>query len=227
MDVASSSSGAYYPANDAKPGVPSRPSGFRDFEEYAVPSFEWKPEKHTLTKDQLDRHFGDQIHYRGKPVLFTGTDPKIKVRSALSNYKEIWLINSKKANENLLINKIAKGYHRNFALDKELHKHILEAQKFGLDNGKEAQGLIYGRPFDKRKGSIFRPYKVPEWEAIEKPEITVYDLKNTRFRHLRSTLDQYNYLKIRDSARGKLLGFKLDKDGGVLFKDLSHYLGRA
>ncbi|SYW80881.1 uncharacterized protein UHO2_06343 [Ustilago hordei] len=206
-------------------------SEIENFSYYSGGRVRYDPNRKALEGSDLEEHFGAELHYDGVPMLNVEKVPVSKVQDAMATYKRVWIVGRPSPTGGYKYMQLIKGGGEDILVrpedEDDIRKHFLDAQKFGLDNGKEAQGLLYGRPFDKRKRSIFRPYKVPEWEAIEKPEITVYDLKNTRFRHLRSTLDQYNYLKIRDSARGKLLGFKLDKDGGVLFKDLSHYLGRA
>ncbi|SAM86124.1 uncharacterized protein UBRO_20227 [Ustilago bromivora] len=134
---------------------------------------------------------------------------------------------------------------------KPVHQDVEAVRKFGLQYGDNALYLRYGRPFAKRKKPGFlgfkapgwkivekagiREYKVPEWKDIEK-QSTIYNLRETGLPELRAHLDKENYLKVHDPLHDplhdprldplheKLLGFALDKDGSVLFKDFSQHV---
>ena len=114
------------------------------------------------------------------------------------------------------------------------NQHLQDAQSFRQDYGDNAQHLRYGRPFAERKKPLLwgykvpaileklgiGGYKVPKWKKIKK-ESTIYNLRETGLSELRTHLDQNNYLRVHDPVGNKFLGFALDKDGNVLFKDFS------
>ncbi|SPC66415.1 uncharacterized protein UHOD_12234 [Ustilago sp. UG-2017b] len=202
-----------------KKRTPGDSSGSKDFD-YYLHLIKLKPNMPTLTNDELEEHFGTQIYYKGTPMLSTKAVSETVV---MENDEEI-------------LDPLTPDW-------KPVHQDVEAVTKFGLQYGDNALYLRYWRPFAKRKKPGFlgfkapgwkiiekagiREYKVPEWKDIEK-QSTIYNLRETGLPELRAHLDKENYFKVHDPRldplHEKLLGFALDKDGSVLFKDFSQHV---
>ncbi|KAJ1019576.1 hypothetical protein NDA18_006054 [Ustilago nuda] len=224
---ASSSSGPHHPAMDAGRNVPEGPPVPKGIHYYFKTYQDYGKDSRVMTNDELDRHFGTHIRYDGWPVFFTNDLEEANMNNALRNYGKIWLLEKNNHRENLLVHesKRQKKYITVHAFDKDLHNRVSQAQDFELEHGTKAMVLRYGPPFEERPKRRFFDYKVPEWKHIERSSTPTYDLEKTGINFLRNTLDHYNYLKVHNSANGKLLGFALEQDGGVLSKVLGRYHG--
>ncbi|KAJ1604172.1 hypothetical protein NDA14_003851 [Ustilago hordei] len=155
--------------------------------------------------------------------------PVSKVRDAMATYNRIWIVGRPSPTERYRFMELIKGSDElpSLRIDErdDIRKHFLDAQDFERKYGSKALGLRYGSPFGERpkpKTSVLKWLRLP---TSTKPKL--YELEQTSISHLRRALNQFNYLKIHDSVNGELLGFKLDKNGGVLFEKLGRYLGRA
>ncbi|SPC67777.1 uncharacterized protein UHOD_12035 [Ustilago sp. UG-2017b] len=225
--AAASSSGA----------LPEHIPGTQSLGYYTDGSFSLEPKRQSLTSDVLDdEHFGTLIHYDGTPVLFTEKDTEDKVKAALNSYGKVWLAGPHDETRKLSYVDLYKNEDGEFRPGKgardKAREYVEEAKNFATQYSKKARHLRYGRPFAERKDpGLFGykmlkikklrigDYKLPGWKKIKK-ESTIYNLRETSLSDLRAHLDQKNYLKVRDDY-GRLLGFALDKDGTVLFKDFS------
>ncbi|KAJ1575965.1 hypothetical protein NDA11_004336 [Ustilago hordei] len=148
----------------------------------------------------------------------------------MATYKRVWIVGRPSPTGGYKYMQLIKGGGEDILVrhedEDDIRKHFLDAQHFERKYGSKALGLRYGLPFAKRKGSLFSSYKVPEWEKV-KASTKEFNLATTELSELRNRLHQKSYLKVHDSVNGELLGFKLDKNGGVLFEKLGRYLGRA
>ncbi|SOV01644.1 uncharacterized protein UDID_18156 [Ustilago sp. UG-2017a] len=221
--AASSSSVSPDPAFNAESIVPGDRLGIKDFGYYY--DLQPKPKMRTLTNEEFAKQFGTQIHIEGSPVLFSKKVDESKVHHALEHYGKVRIVGP---STNFL------GYPESILLKKEIEEGkvtikrdytqvkfdwLLEnAQSYGKRYGDTVMYLKHGPPFAQRKDSG-QGYKVSEWKKIKKQSI-IYNLEETGVSELRTHLDHKNYLKVRDHL-GRLLGFALDKDGTVLFKDFS------
>ncbi|SOV01640.1 uncharacterized protein UDID_18152 [Ustilago sp. UG-2017a] len=230
--AASSSSVSPDPAFNAESIVPGDRLGIKDFGYYY--DLQPKPKMRTLTKEEFAKQFGTQIHIEGSPVLFSKKVDESKVHHALEHYGKVWMVGPSTdffgyPESMLLENKIKKGkvtIKQVVSSKPNFDPLLAHVQLFGEHYGEKALYLTYGRPFAKPKKSRLRflrflrsfGYKKPDWNEV--PTSGLHDLEEEELAYLRTRLQDEKYLGVRDS-KNRLLGFALDKDGTVLFKDFS------
>ena len=204
------------------------PSDIENFSYYSDGNVGFNPNRKVLEGSDLEEHFGAELHYGGVPMFNVEKVPVSKVQDAMATYR-IWIVGRPSPTERYRFMELIKGSDElpSIRTDEgdDIRKHFLDAQDFERNYGSKALGLRYGSPFGERpkpKTSVLKWLRLP---TSTKPK--PYELEQTSISHLRRTLNQFNYLRVHDSAHHKLLSFKLDQDGRVLFEDLGRYLGRV
>ncbi|SOV03614.1 uncharacterized protein UDID_04380 [Ustilago sp. UG-2017a] len=205
---------------------PPNPPGIQSFEYYGTTSFGLERNRQPLTNEQLEEKFSTDIHYGRVPVLPTDAVQDSTVKDALKSYGKVWLVgppSDETPDEPRymgleLLEDGSIGYPRH---DKErIHVRVRNAKSFGTTYGKNSQDLLFGRPF-KRRRQLLLSYKTP-WEKLNASG-TIYNVRSEEFTVLRARLNKKNYLKAFDSNSNELLGFVLDQNGEVLFRNLGQY----
>ena len=205
------------------------PSDIENFSYYSDGNVGFNPNRKVLEGSDLEEHFGAELHYGGVPMFNVEKVPVSKVQDAMATYKRVWIVGRPSPTEGYKYMELIKGGGADILVrqdnEDDIRKHFLDAQDFERKYGSKALGLRYGSPFGERpkpKTSVLKWLRLP---TSTKPK--PYELEQTSISHLRRTLNQFNYLRVHDSAHHKLLSFKLDQDGRVLFEDLGRYLGRV
>ena len=185
----------------------------------------WQFPRETFRPEDIDkdREFYNEVHYQGFPILVADQTPRQRAHRAVAAYGKFYALGFLPGQPDRKIVSVGQGVGAGTWGPNEILQRLDEAVEFGGKHGEAAKFLVYGPPFPKPQGR-FRflpnwPYRAPGWDTVKRNAFKFHldQFHTMDYPMLRTKLKEMNM--ITTELNGKLHGFKLARDGSVLFHD--------